>query len=169
MMNGSTTPQVKTQHWRDSNNIPPMTAPLKELAPSLADLAAKKAGVKKGQKINKTPLAESDKVDPNGRQWLMALTKIFKYGTEAADALGMSSTAFNSMLNGEYPIRKSISLAAQYLLDKHTKPETPVSVTQQTVAVVVVPKEQGEVLRNAVLGVGGTFSPLSFEGEGVKL
>lgn len=147
------------------SNVQPLTT-VGEASDLLGKLAAQAKSSPKGRKIHRPSLFDTDKVDPNGQQWIQALTKVFPDGETAAAALGVGYSMFREMMNGKAPIRKCMTLAAQKLLDDATKPEQQVA---QTVALVVLPAEKAELLERAVRGAGGTFNALSFKGDGVAL
>lgn len=84
----------------------------------------------------------------------------------AAEAVGHTPSFISNIISGKMPCRKSTLLAMLKVAEDKT---AKTSVAQQTVAVVVVPKDRGDDLSAAVRSIGGTFSPLSFEGNGVAL
>lgn len=122
-------------------------------------------------KFKRPTMEEKGLIDPNGQAVIQAL--VDKMGSQSAVAplLGLSASHICTMCNGSERVRITYSKLAQYILDEMEAEENPkaVSLADQSVSVVVIDKEHDDLLRRAVVGLGGTISPLSFAGGNINI
>ena len=115
------------------------------------------------KKINRRSKEDRGVTDPNGREYLLKLRDLCGSTGSAAEKLGISPSHFSHLTAGTRPVGRLESMAAQKVIDDMNQ---GIKKADQFVAVVTVPAEQGERLAMAVRAVGGTFSRLTFKGNG---